>query len=433
MKKWYAKMSIAGKLVTSFIVMGVLILVVCLLALNGTGPAVRLSGITVTVITGSMVLLCIAVAYMTVRYFKRRVVAYIAGLTIGLDKLTDGELAFFDNDGSYDQNSKDETERIAAAFVRLVLATREKVADTKQIADGDLTTHIHIKCDGDVLGAALLDLVHNMHRVVSSIYSAADQVASGSSLVADSSFALSQGATEQAGAIQQLTASLAEIASQTNLNAKNAEKANELAQKAKLHAATGNEHMKSMLSAMGEINESSANISKIIKVIDDIAFQTNILALNAAVEAARAGVHGKGFAVVAGEVKNLADKSAKAAMETSGLLSGSISKSKYGLKIGEDMEKTLGSITDGINRSMVSISEIADDCLQQVEAIAQLNTGLSQVSQVVQNNMATAQEAAASSQEMAAQSTTMMNMVSHYSIDVQRIIAIPTGFREEDY
>ncbi len=88
---------------------------------------------------------------------------------MGLDKLTDGELAYFDNDGNYNKDSKDETERIAAAFVRLVFATREKVADTKQIADGDLTTHIHIKCDGDVLGTALLELVHNMHRVVSSI------------------------------------------------------------------------------------------------------------------------------------------------------------------------------------------------------------------------------------------------------------------------
>jgi methyl-accepting chemotaxis protein len=190
-----------------------------------------------------------------------------------------------------------------AHFMDLLFATREKVEDAKKIAAGDLTTKVHIRHPNDMLGNALQDLVNNTHKIVSVISSTADQVASRAGQVSDSSFALSQGASAQASSVQELTASLAEVASQTNLSAQNAEKANALAQDAMKNAEIGNTHMKEMLGAMDEINVSSGNIGKIIKVIDDIAFQTNILALNAAVEAARAGQHGKGFAVVAEEVR----------------------------------------------------------------------------------------------------------------------------------
>jgi methyl-accepting chemotaxis protein len=416
MKKWYAKKSIKMKLVSSFVALGVLILVLCLLALNGIWQIAALGPLTVIIVVIVLFLLCCAVAYMTTRYFNRNVVGYIVGLTMGLDKLTDGELAYFDNDGNYNKDSKDETERIAAAFVRLVYASREKVADTKQIANGDLTTHIHIKCDGDVLGAALLELVNNMHRVVSSIYAAADQVASGSSLVADSSYALSQGATEQASSIQQLTASLVEIASQTNLNAKNAEKASELAQKAKSHAATGNEHMNGMLSAMDEINESSANIGKIIKVIDDIAFQTNILALNAAVEAARAGQHGKGFAVVAEEVRNLAAKSANAAKETTALIEGSKKKVDAGTKIANDTAEALGEIAAQVAAAADLVKSIAEASGEQAHAIEQVNGGIQQVSQVVSTNAATSEESAAASEELSGQANQLKETVSLFKL-----------------
>jgi methyl-accepting chemotaxis protein len=267
-----------------------------------------------------------------------------------------------------------------------------------------------------VLGAALLELVNNMHRVVSSIYAAADQVASGSSLVADSSYALSQGATEQASSIQQLTASLVEIASQTNLNAKNAEKASELAQKAKSHAATGNEHMNGMLSAMDEINESSANIGKIIKVIDDIAFQTNILALNAAVEAARAGQHGKGFAVVAEEVRNLAAKSANAAKETTALIEGSKKKVDAGTKIANDTAEALGEIAAQVAAAADLVKSIAEASGEQAHAIEQVNGGIQQVSQVVSTNAATSEESAAASEELSGQANQLKETVSLFKL-----------------
>lgn len=416
MGKWYKNKSITQKLVTSFIAIGLLLLILCLIALNDIKRIIALGDLTVFIAVISIVLLCFAVAFFTVRYFKKNVVAYIVGLAAGIDKLTDGDLAFFNNDRAYDGNSKDETERIAASFVRLLFATREKVADTKQIAEGDLTTQIHIKCNGDLLGQALLELVHNTHRVVSTIYAAADQVASGSTLVADSSFALSQGATEQASSIQQLTASLEEIASQTNLNAKNAEKANELAQNAKSNAAAGNEHMKGMLSAMDEINDSSANISKIIKVIDDIAFQTNILALNAAVEAARAGQHGKGFAVVAEEVRNLAAKSANAAKETTTLIEGSKKKVDAGTKIANDTAEALSQIVAQIAAAADIVNSIAQASGQQAHAIEQVNGGILQVSHVVSTNAATSEESAAASEELSSQAAQLKDSVSVFKL-----------------
>ncbi len=212
---------------------------------------------------------------------------------------------------------------------------------------------------------------------------------------------------------------MAEIAEHTKTNASEANQANELVNSAKDKAVTGNGHMKSMIEAMDEINESSQTISKIIKVIDDIAFQTNILALNAAVEAARAGEHGKGFAVVAEEVRNLAAKSASAASETAEMIESSIASVNNGTALAGEAAEALDEIVNSIDKVVDLISHIAESSNNQATAVSQINTAIGQVSQVVQTNSATSEECAAASEELSSQAAALRNLMSSYTLDTR--------------
>jgi methyl-accepting chemotaxis protein len=211
-----------------------------------------------------------------------------------------------------------------------------------------------------------------------------------------------------------LTASVIEIADQTKKNATNANQANQLSTEAKQKALQGNDQMKMMLTSMEDINKSSQDISKIIRVIDDIAFQTNILSLNAAVEAARAGQHGKGFAVVAEEVRSLAARSAEAANNTTALIEGSINKVKAGTEIANETADALVEIVAEIEKSAYLVEEIAKASNEQAYGIAQISQGIEQVSQVVQTNSATAEESAAASQELFSQAEMLKEMVGAF-------------------
>jgi methyl-accepting chemotaxis protein len=292
------------------------------------------------------------------------------------------------------------------------------VVAANKIAEGDLDTNIGVdtKDEIGILASAFRKMSKNINEVMTNINNASEQVASGSKQVSDSSIALSQGATEQASSIEQLTASIEEVSSQTKENADNANEANELAEIAKENAVQGNSQMKEMLRAMEEINESSTSISKIIKVIDEIAFQTNILALNAAVEAARAGQHGKGFAVVAEEVRNLAARSANAAKETTAMIEGSIKKVEGGTKIATDTAEALNKIVGGIAKVANIVGDIAIASNEQAVGIAQINQGIMQVSDVVQTNSATSEESAAASEELSSQAELLRELVSRFKL-----------------
>ncbi|MDP4181770.1 MAG: methyl-accepting chemotaxis protein [Bacillota bacterium] len=288
----------------------------------------------------------------------------------------------------------------------------------QEMAKGNLNLSMDGDYKGDYLKIkdSLNFAIKSFNDILTQINTSAQQVASGSSQISDSAQALSQGSTEQASSIEELSASIEEISSQTKQNADNADKARNLAETAMEKAVQGNNQMKEMLKAMEDINDASSNISKIIKVIDEIAFQTNILALNAAVEAARAGQHGKGFAVVAEEVRNLAARSADAAKETTVMIEDSIKKVEGGAKIAKYTADALNVIVDDVSKAAVLVGEIATASNQQAVAVLQINQGVIQVSEVVQTNSATSQESAAASEELSSQAETLRGLADKFTL-----------------
>ncbi|MDR0272442.1 MAG: methyl-accepting chemotaxis protein [Clostridiales bacterium] len=263
---------------------------------------------------------------------------------------------------------------------------------------------------------AISDIIYKLNANMSDILSSASNVAMGARQISESSSNLSQGASRQSAEVQELTAIMAEVAKNTLTNAEVASKAHEITTQAKQNAEAGDAAMGEMLNAMNEINESSVNISKIIKVIEDIAFQTNLLALNAAVEAARAGEHGKGFAVVAEEVRSLAGRSSEAAKDTSSLIEGSVQKVAEGVRVSNETADALKVVVQQIVEVSDYIRDISESCRAQNNEISQINNNIATVSQITQQNTGISEENSASAQELSSQSELLRQVVTQYKL-----------------
>lgn len=333
------------------------------------------------------------------------------------------ELARGNMDVEIVKSNNDEFGELIDEYKLMVENIRAQALLTMAVANGDMTVDVVASSEVDTMGNALKTLVQRNANALSNINDAAYQVMTSSAQVASASEALAQGSTEQASAVEQITSSISEIADKTRENALQANNAAELVNLAIEDVEKGNKEMREMVVAMEDINKSSESISKIIKVIDDIAFQTNILALNAAVEAARAGDAGKGFAVVAEEVRNLAAKSAAAASETAEMIEDSIAKVAIGSKLANETAKALEDISNAVKQSEVLINNIADSSNYQATAVAQINQGIGQVSQVVQTNSATSEECAAASEELSNQAVRMRDMLSIYKLDESAVVS----------
>jgi methyl-accepting chemotaxis protein len=321
---------------------------------------------------------------------------------------------------TYFRFSNDSAQQLAGQFSQITTATnrQSQISFLGILLLGILiSAGLSIAITGPIL-KALAKMAGDMSTGASHITSAASESAANSQLLAE-------GASEQASSLEETSASLEEMSSMASRNNHNAEQANQIAKQARLSADQGVRDMETMGAAMGAIKAASADIAKIIKTIDDIAFQTNILALNAAVEAARAGEFGMGFAVVAEEVRGLAQRCSQAAKETSGKIQGALSKTGQGVEISDKVALTLKDIVAKVRQVDELLTSVASASREQTQGITQMNVAVSQMDQVTQHNAANAEESAASSQELNSQAEVLRQSIAE-------LVQLVEGKRQPD-
>ena len=319
------------------------------------------------------------------------------------------------------EDRRDEIGSMFRSYDHLTQYITETGEELRNIAEGNLNIEIHPHSDQDILQVSLKKMLTDLNDLIGSIKGASDEAASGAGQVALAATALADDTVKNDSTIKSLSAAISNIAEHVKEDNERTEHAATLSNTIMKNAEESATQMGAMTDAVKEIESSSHSISKVIKVIDDIAFQTNILALNAAVEAARAGVHGKGFAVVAEEVRNLAAKSSDAAKDTNSLISDSISKAELGAKIADETAKSLGRIVDSIADNNKVIHEISQSVSEQNEVIEKVNSDISSVSEIIQNTSATAEESAAASEELSAQAEVLRDLSMRFVLKENRI------------
>lgn len=353
-------------------------------------------------------------------FIRKTVIKPVTRIDAVAKKIADGELS-----QKIDYRSDDEFGELADNFNRTVSKLRDYVIYIEEIskvlneiANGELDFTLTQDYTGDFLKIknALDNISSSLNRTLGDIDESANQVADGSEQVAGGAHALSQGATEQASSVEELAATINDISEKVSDNAGHARQASDKTKSVIEEVLVSNRRMQDMLIAMNDISQKSGEIGKIIKTIEDIAFQTNILALNAAVEAARAGAAGKGFAVVADEVRNLANKSSEASGNTSALIESSLTAVRKGTDIADETARALSLVVDGIKDVNNSIDKITLASEEQADSIRQVTLGVEQISSVVQTNSATAQESAAASQELSGQAGRLKSLVGRFHL-----------------
>lgn len=316
--------------------------------------------------------------------------------------------------------AKDETGILASSLNTTVVNLRRYIQQITgalaKIAQGNMCAKIDGNLQGDFepIQDSIVTITTSLNSVLLNIDRAISQVNSSSAQVSDGASLLSENTTKQAGAIEELSSTIFDITEKTSQNSENAAQASSITQSARAVAETGNGYMQEMLDSMNEISTASDNISRIIKVIEDISFQTNILALNAAVEAARAGEAGKGFAVVADEVRNLATKSAQAAKETTSLIEDTINKVEQGTGKANQVAGALNQIVEHVEKSNNMVTQIAKASKEQAAALDEVKVGINQITEAIQTNSATSEESAATSEEMRSQAAELKEEISQF-------------------